>query len=91
MFRNLFQDPKPGNPDELLEVCNELDLNPAQCRVTICDYSGENDDPYDGWCAEVTGEDSEGRSQTFDTIAWSSLDAIRNDLKSVGLTDITVE
>jgi hypothetical protein len=91
MFRNLFGEPKPGTHEELVEVLDELDLNPADCSVVICDYSGENEDPYDGWCAEISGENSEGAHKIFDTVAWKDQVSLRNDLAAAGLKDITVE
>jgi hypothetical protein len=90
MFRNFFREPKPANRAELDETFDELGLNPAECSATLMDSSGE-DDPYNGWTAEVRGENDEGDSKTFDTCAWSSVDALRNDLRFAGLTDITVE
>lgn len=90
MFRNAFQEPKPGNRDELIETFDELDLNPAECSATVAEYPDEGE-PYNGWCVAVTGEDSEGELIEFDSVAWASLDALRNDLRAVGLTRITVE
>ncbi len=91
MFRNFFQEPKPGNHAELIETFDELGLNPATSVAIINDYTGQNDAPYDGWCAEITGEDEGGETKTFDTVAWASLGDIRNDLEAAGLTNITVE
>lgn len=89
MFRTLFNDPRPANHEELTEAFDELGLNPAECSAILSDNSGE-DDPYDGWTAEINGTDEDGEFKEFSTVAFKSLTALRNDLTSLGLTDITV-
>lgn len=89
MFRNAFNEPRPSNHLEIVEAFDELDLNPAECSAIITDNS-EEEAPYNGWTAEITGEDSNGEFLDFGTIAYDSQVELRNDLRAAGLTDITL-
>lgn len=90
MFRNLFREPKPGTYEELVETFDELDLNPAECSAVIFD-SRDEDAPYTGWTVEVTGTNSDGEDKTFDSAGWEDQNDLRNDLKAVGLFNVTLD
>lgn len=90
MFRNVFREPKPANHEELIETFDELGLNPRECSAVIYD-SRDEDEPYTGWTVEVSGTNEKGEDKTFDSAGWEDQDDLRNDLKAVGLFNVTLD
>lgn len=91
MYRNKFGDPRPASHAELVEALDELDASAADLTVIITDGTDTEDAPYNGWNAEISGVDNEGEMVDFGTVGYASQEALRNDLKAAGFTDITVE
>jgi hypothetical protein len=79
----MFGDPVPGNADELEEAITERMENPDDLRAMI-EESGETEGDYKGWIAEI----DDGEGNMISTKGYPSKDALKADLRAVGVQDI---
>jgi hypothetical protein len=83
MHRDIAGEPKPVGIEQLKAALYEKSLNASECRAKIYDSRGE-DDPFDGWTAEIVGINIGGVSVTMDTGAWEAVGTLLQDFQTLG-------
>ncbi len=80
MKRNIFGEPRPADYDELIEAIDEKGINPTQSVAFVEEESS-------GWSAELLDGEADA---SITTVAWSSLEELKQQLEAVGCQDIEV-
>lgn len=92
MQRSQFEDPQPGNAEELSQALDEKMMTAADVVAEIHKPSPKSvGTKFEGWSADIFisgGRPWEPADKTFETVGFSSREAIVAALNSAGISDL---
>lgn len=86
MKTNLFGDQRPETIDEITDLLIDIDV--SSVNVELTHNEGEEQEHFNGWCAEVRRNDD--GEEVFSTCGFENKDDLIGAFKAVGIEDIEV-